>query len=546
MGGWSGARRTGADGGTGASLATPSSSRIRAAVLTGGLLALVGTMIVAGPADAATNGSLALRTGYSTAVTVSEAVLGNVTASASFNVPEQRSTYLAVQMRSTDPGSGYRAKVRIQDAGEVSVGIVRVVGGVETTLASGSTSLAVSTGQQLRIEGVVAGTNPVRIAVRAWADGAAKPGWQQSIADASSRRISTPGIVRLWGYLSASAALSATVPFSNASTSTVVRPPAPTLTTPPDDDPAPGQPSPAPSASPTPAPSASPSPAPSAVPSPDPSPSPAPPTGGQPSSPPKDPVKPSASTTGVPAGTKLTRYDGDLTITTPGTVISGLDIHGFVTVKAPDVTIKNSIVRGGKARGYALGLITNYGYDNLLIERVDVIAEFPSVYFDGIKGWDFTARGVHVVGNVDSIKIHGDNVLVEKSLLEDTVFYANDPAQGGGSTHNDNIQILRGKNLRIIGNTIRGATNFAILGGAEQDDVTLTVDGNWIDGGHCSLKLQTRKGWSQTATVTNNKFGPNRVVSSCPFTAYPAVSLTQSGNVMELTGTVVSALLLVS
>ena len=168
------------------------------------------------------------------------------------------------------------------------------------------------------------------------------------------------------------------------------------------------------------------------------------------------------------------------------------------------------------------------------------------MYFDGIKGWDFTARSVHVVGNVDSVKIHGDNVLVENSLLENTVSYASDPAQGGGATHNDNVQILRGKNLRILGNTIRGATNFAILGGAEQADVSLVVDGNWLDGGHCTVKLQVKNGWSQTARVTDNKFGPNRKVASCPFTAYPAVSLTQSGNTMELTGAVVKPLIVVS
>jgi hypothetical protein len=46
--------------------------------------------------------------------------------------------------------------------------------------------------------------------------------------------------------------------------------------------------------------------------------------------------------------------------------------------------------------------------------------------------------------------------------------------------------------------------------------------------------------------VTNNKFGPNRVVSSCAFTAYPAVSLTQSGNTFEQTGAAVTPLIKVS
>jgi hypothetical protein len=248
----------------------------------------------------------------------------------------------------------------------------------------------------------------------------------------------------------------------------------------------------------------------------------------------------------VKPGSTLTRYDGDITVTVDGTVLANLDIHGFVTVRAKNVTISNSIVRGGTQKGYAIGLITNYGYPGLLITDTDVIAEYPSVYFDGIKGSEFTARRVHVVGNVDSIKIHGNNVTVEDSLLEDTTYYASDPQQSGGPTHNDNIQILNGTNLTITGNTIRGSQNFAVLGAANKGNVTLAVNGNWLDGGHCTVKLQIMTGWTETATVTNNKFGPNRKVQSCPFTAYPTVTLTQSNNTFELTGAPVTPLLVIS
>ena len=234
-------------------------------------------------------------------------------------------------------------------------------------------------------------------------------------------------------------------------------------------------------------------------------------------------------------------------MTKEGTVLRGLDIHGFVNVKAANVKILDSVVRGGKSPGYATGLITNYGYSNLLVEDVSVVADHPSVYFDGIKGNNFTARRVHVVGNVDSIKIHGDNVKVEDSLLENTVSYANDPYQGGSATHNDNIQILKGKNLTITGNTIRGASNFAILGSASQAAVPdLEIRGNWVDGGHCTIKLQVLNGHGQTATVTDNKFGPNRKVKSCAFTAYPAVNLTARGNVYEADGSPVNVLRVVS
>ena len=43
----------------------------------------------------------------------------------------------------------------------------------------------------------------------------------------------------------------------------------------------------------------------------------------------------------------LTRHRGDLTITAPG-VYDGLDISGYVVIKAPNVTLRRCIVRGGQ------------------------------------------------------------------------------------------------------------------------------------------------------------------------------------------------------
>ena len=41
---------------------------------------------------------------------------------------------------------------------------------------------------------------------------------------------------------------------------------------------------------------------------------------------------------------------GDITVTKEGTVLRGLDIHGFVIVKAANVKIIDSVVRGGSPR----------------------------------------------------------------------------------------------------------------------------------------------------------------------------------------------------
>ena len=450
------------------------------------LSAGVAVMLAPSSAEAASTGTLALSRGGSATASIAGSYR-DATAAITFTVPSARPVWLALQFRSTDVGTGYRTKAQIAADGTVTVGFSRVTGGKETLLGSKATSVKVSAGQKLNVEGSIAGTNPVALSVRAWVSGATKPGWQHTYNDTSSARIIATGAVRAWGYLSSTATGSASVAFSGATVAGVS-----TTTT-------------ATAAAAT--------------------------------------GKPSASTTGVPAGTSLAAHYGDITVTKDGTVLDRMDIHGFVNVRARNVKITNSIVRGGKSKGFATGLITDYGYAGPVIENVDVKAEYPSVYFDGIKGNNFVARRVHVEGNVDSVKIHGDNVTVENSLLENTTKYASDPAQGGSATHNDNIQILFGTNLTIRGNTIRGATNFAILGAASRGNTpNLVINGNWLDGGHCTVKLQVLNGWSETATVKDNKFGPNRVIKNCQLQVYTAVHLTASGNVMEATGVAVSPL----
>ncbi|MFT3860677.1 hypothetical protein [Micropruina sp.] len=491
--------------------ATPASTRRLRNALAVPVVALLAAVLALAsapqPAEAAsTSGTLSLSPGTYANAAITTTSLADSMVSGNFTVPSAKPVYLGLQLRNSGVKTGYRAKASVNGAGAITVGISRVSDYAETKLASVSTGLTVTSGAQVFVEAASVGSNPVQVYVKAWTSGNGFTGWQLSYMDYTSSRITASGAPNVWAYLSGNASASATIPYTGVSVSsyTAALASASTVGTSVVSD------------KPT-----------STV------------TAATTSTFPTD------ASTGVKSGSTLTRHDGNITVTTAGTVLENLDIHGFVTVKAKNVTIRNSIVRGGKQQGTQQGLITNYGYDNLVIEDVDVKAEYPSVYFDGIKGWDFTATRVHVVGNVDSVKIHGDNVTVQDSLLEDTTYYASDPAQDGGATHNDNIQILTGTNLKITGNTIQGATNFAILGGAEQGDVNLTVTGNYLDGGHCTVKLQVKNSNSETAKVTKNTFGPNRTVSSCAFTAYPAVSLTQSGNVFT-DGTSVTPVIVVS
>jgi hypothetical protein len=416
-------------------------------------------------------------------------------AAASFEVPQHTGDlYVGVALRSSSASTGYRAKVRIRPDGALTTSIVRVRNG-ETELARRTSTARMRPGESIRVELGLVGRSPVRLGLRAWRVGAPRPGWQQKVTDAAAGRITADGGARAWGYLSASSPARVAVPYKALAVSTSQAVGLGRSATVLDPEPVP---------------------APTSV------------------------GKRSAANTGVPSGTRLTRHDGNITVTRAGTVLQNLDVHGLVVIKAPNVTIRNSILRGGRPRSNQ-GMLTNYGYPNLLVTDTSFIPQYETVYQDGMKGWNYTLRRVHITGNVDSAKVQGDNVTIEQSLLENTRYYAHDPYQGGGHSHSDGIQIQRGRNVTIRGNTVRGHSNFAILGAAATGSTpNLKITGNWLDGGHCTVKLQELGGHSLVVNASGNKFGPHRAVQSCPLVATRGSTVSASGNTMEYTGKPVS------
>jgi hypothetical protein len=471
--------------------------RLAAAGLLALVLTLTATLLPATPAQAI-SGRLTLTPGAS-AVTVGGVRLSSGKAKLNFTVPAlSPGAHLAfaVVLRERDPRHAYRAKVTISSDGRLKLSLVRLQNGALIQLAGKTLATKVRPGQKLWIQGKISGSRTVSLAARSWVQGRKVPTWQTRATDRSSHRLTRAAVTRGWVKLSAKATKSVSTSYTGlATTGTRTAPTATTVAAPT-------------SVTRT-----------AAV------------VG-----------KRSSANTGVPKGLSLKKHTGNITVTKAGTVLDRMDIHGFVTVKAPNVTISRSIVRGGKARNNT-GLITNYGYSNLVVKDTTLKANHPSVWLDGLKGWNFTALRVHIVGNVDSVKIQGSNVSIRDSLLENTTYYKKDPNQGGRPTHNDNVQILKGDRITISGNTIRGAQNFAILAAANHGNTTnLVVRNNWLDGGHCTLKLQRMGGRRLTATVTGNTFGPNRRVRNCPFQAEPGVSVSHSGNVLAVGGKAVTPL----
>jgi Right handed beta helix region len=248
--------------------------------------------------------------------------------------------------------------------------------------------------------------------------------------------------------------------------------------------------------------------------------------------------QPGPGNTGVPAGTALTVHDGDLTITTAGATYSGLDIHGFVKVEAPNVTIKDSIVRGGVAP-YDIGLVNDVDNSatNFLIEDSELVPADPTVQIDGIKGWNYTALRVDIHGTTDGAKMYGPNATIENSYIHGLVTYAHDPDHGGGQSHNDGVQILSGSNLKIIGNTIEGGTNTALMITQDHGKTSNVIfENNWVSGGVCTVNITPKPLGSLTAiTVDNNIFTDNST-RGCPILDTTNTDLSTAGNVFAGTG----------
>ncbi|MGY4643604.1 right-handed parallel beta-helix repeat-containing protein [Cellulomonas sp. URHB0016] len=243
--------------------------------------------------------------------------------------------------------------------------------------------------------------------------------------------------------------------------------------------------------------------------------------------------KPGASNTGVPDGTQLTVHDGDLRITTPGTVIDSLDIRGFVQVSAANVTIRNSVVRGyAVSQGRSL-VVQDAASGSLTIENSEVFAAAPSYWIDGVRGFNITVRNTDIHDVVDTVRVIGDNFRIESSWLHDNLHYDVAPDQTNG-THDDGIQIQKGNNIDVVGNTISGAYNAALMYSPGLGPISdVNVSGNWIDGGGCSVNIAEQGRGPATGLVfKNNVFGRDTRVDDCAIIApsTTAAVLSLAGN----------------
>ena len=241
---------------------------------------------------------------------------------------------------------------------------------------------------------------------------------------------------------------------------------------------------------------------------------------------------------GVPAGTSLRIVNGDMTITTAGTVLDGVDLHGYLSIKADNVTIKNSIIRGGAAATTSSRALVAawWKFKNLQVINSTLKAEHPSLRVDGLSGSNFTASGLDISGVVDTAKVIGPNVTIRNSWFHDPIHSDSDPNQPDGKTHDDGIQLEGGSNVLIENNKIAGFHNAAIQVTQNYSATNgVTIRNNQFSDGACQINVTDRGAGGAGAPIhsfalTSNRFGPGKYGTTCPMRLPKTSTFSVSGN----------------
>lgn len=258
-------------------------------------------------------------------------------------------------------------------------------------------------------------------------------------------------------------------------------------------------------------------------------------------------TKPDGSNTGTVAGIPLRTVTQEiLSITEPNTVLENLDIHGRIIARAPGLIVRNCRIRG-TATPNNLIEATRPGNSATFIDCT-LIPDVPQLGVDAFLGGDCTFIRCEVAHVVDGWGVLtpvfggiGDpagptGVSLLSCYFHDFLYWSPDPAHQGqpgagndNATHNDAVQVHGG-----YGAIVRGChfdmteSPYSTVGagghpseGLYGQGVTLTpnqgaiagavVEENWINRGKHGVVGSGVPSFPLSATVRNNRFGPDFV-----------------------------------
>lgn len=248
-------------------------------------------------------------------------------------------------------------------------------------------------------------------------------------------------------------------------------------------------------------------------------------------------------------------------------VLDRLHVRGYVEVRAPDVTLRRSVIEGvripdapvgappgGVNAGRRLVRGNDSATTDLRIEDVEIrvppeVQRGPGVNESyhhglGIEASRLTLLRSEVAGTVDGMQIWQGSgtytdVLITKSWIHEMQFYALDADRTDGDpTHSDGIQVECSLprtgatfGVRLLGNTIDVSNhpdlNAAVMVTKNACGTSgLLIEHNFLDG----TPLPINVGWGAadrhiTLSANHNRFGPNRASGTWPGRT-PTTSLT--------------------
>ncbi len=221
--------------------------------------------------------------------------------------------------------------------------------------------------------------------------------------------------------------------------------------------------------------------------------------------------------TGIPDVARQVVH-GDIYATQPGQVIDGVDVRGRIFVRADNVTIRNSIVRGADG-GTSGGIIdAMQGRPGLKVIGTQIIATRANPSVNGIMGSNFELHNVEIANVIDAVHIAGSNVLIADSRLHRHAHFGPgvDPHHRDGS-HDDSVQIVGGTNITITRSILEGSYNAAVMMAPDRSPIAnVSITNNRINGGGCSINISEKgKGSIPGITIAGNTFGTDTRHSRC-------------------------------
>lgn len=213
---------------------------------------------------------------------------------------------------------------------------------------------------------------------------------------------------------------------------------------------------------------------------------------------------PDQTNTGVAEGVNLTE-GGEITVDTPGAVVENMVLDG-VTVRAPDVTIRDCVIRRAPTPGYGCVRLQT-GADNLHLERCELYYTEPSdgcAIVGGSSG-AYTLSRCHIHSFTEGPRLN------PKSAVIGCYIHSPVPFPGG---HIDVLQATRGEDLLIADNTLVASNpdgnqfNAAILLKTDDGPISrVEIRGNLMTGGNYTLSLSEAHHPIGDIIVRDNRFG---------------------------------------